>query len=476
MDNDFRRALFLAAALAVVSSLAPFARGQQLATAGIYGAVVDAQGAVVPAAHVTLTDIARNQQRETVTNGEGLYTFPSIPVGDYRIRIEHPGFSSVEQTAIHLEVNDNRKLDVVLQVGEISTKVQVEAAAVAVETSSATLKSVVDSKRIVELPLNGRNVASLTALTPGVIITGSSNGGSKDSAGSIGFSINGSRSNTLKFTLDGGDNEDNLQNENMPFPSRMRWKSSPCRRATRRRRPARARRARSTSSRRAAPIRFTATGFGSCATPTLTRELPAAPVGQPEAQPGRRHHRRPGDQEQAVLLRRLSADLDPHQPHREQDADHAGGLRTGDFSALLKQAKPVVITDPATNAPFAGNIIPQVAALAGVRPNLLKFSPVPAADGYDHWRVSTPGDYREYISRLDYRLPTSHSFTARYYQNDSREQPHHRPEGHQYGVQFESTYPRTARWATHSWPARRCFADTRVTVARTFGIRRTRSR
>src|SRR5690349_2703506 len=110
MDNNFRRALFLAAALVAVSALPPFARGQQLATAGIYGAVVDAQGAVVPGAHVTLTDIARNQDREAVTNGEGLYTFPSIPVGDYRIRIEHPGFSSVEQTAIHLEVNDNRKL------------------------------------------------------------------------------------------------------------------------------------------------------------------------------------------------------------------------------------------------------------------------------------------------------------------------------------------------------------------------------
>ena len=106
----------------------------------------------------------------------------------------------------------------VLQVGDIATKVEVAAAAAAVETANATLKSVVEGKRILELPLNGRNVASLTSLTAGVVQTGSSAGDSKNAAESITFSVNGSRQNTLKFTLDGGDNEDNLQNVNMPFP------------------------------------------------------------------------------------------------------------------------------------------------------------------------------------------------------------------------------------------------------------------
>ena len=132
--------------------------------------------------------------------------------------MENPGFRTFEQTGIVLEVNDNRKIDVVLQVGDISTKVEVAAAAAAVETANATLKSVVEGKRILELPLNGRNVASLTSLTAGVVQTGSSAGDSKNAAESITFSVNGSRQNTLKFTLDGGDNEDNLQNVNMPFP------------------------------------------------------------------------------------------------------------------------------------------------------------------------------------------------------------------------------------------------------------------
>jgi hypothetical protein len=218
MHEYTRRAFFAVAFLAIVTSSLPLATAQQLDTAGIYGKVTDPQGALILGAKVTLTDVARNQERAAITNAQGSFAFPSIPVGEYRIRMEHPGFRAFEQTGILLEVNDNRKIDVSLELGEVSSKVQVAAAAVAVETSNATLRSVVDSKRIVELPLNGRNVASLAALTPGVNVTGSSAGDSKDSAGSVGLSINGSRPNTVKCTLDGGDNEDNLQNQNMPFP------------------------------------------------------------------------------------------------------------------------------------------------------------------------------------------------------------------------------------------------------------------
>src|SRR5690242_16570074 len=204
--------------LAIAGAMAVQTHAQQLSSAGVYGAVVDAQGAVMPGARVTLTDVSRGQDRVALANEAGEYSFPLIPVGTYRLKVEQTGFRTFEQTGIVLEVNDNRKIDVVLQVGDIATKVEVAAAAAAVETANATLKSVVDSKRILELPLNGRNVASLTSINPGVVATGSSAGDSKNAAESITFSVNGSRQNTLKFTLDGGDNEDNLQNVNMPFP------------------------------------------------------------------------------------------------------------------------------------------------------------------------------------------------------------------------------------------------------------------
>jgi hypothetical protein len=158
------------AALALLVFAVPLAGldAQQAGTAGIYGAVRDAKGAAIQGGHVALTDLARNLDRATQSNAEGLYSFPALAVGDYRIRSQ-TGFRTFDQTGTHLEVNDNRKIDVKLEVGEVSTQVQVEAAPVAVETSSATLKSVVDSKRIIELPLNGRNVATLAALSPGVV-------------------------------------------------------------------------------------------------------------------------------------------------------------------------------------------------------------------------------------------------------------------------------------------------------------------
>src|SRR6266542_2504751 len=173
---------------AVAAALAVAAHAQQLSTAGIYGAVLDAQGAVMPGARVTLTDVSRNQDRAAVANDAGEYSFPLIPVGTYRLRVENPGFRTFEQTGLLLEVNDNRKIDVVLQMGDIATKVEVAAAAASIETASATLKSVVDGKRILELPLNGRNVLQLGLLVPGVQNAGGGlTGGAKSPADNQNF-------------------------------------------------------------------------------------------------------------------------------------------------------------------------------------------------------------------------------------------------------------------------------------------------
>ena len=130
----------------------------------------------------------------------------------------------------------------------------------------------------------------------------------------------------------------------------------------------------------------------------------------------------------------------------------------------------MVITDPTTNAPFAGNIIPQ-SQLSPAATNLLKYSPVPAADGYDHWRVNTPGDYREYISRLDYRLSERHSFTARYYQNDTVNSRGIDPNDINTVSNSESTYAKNGTLGYTFVASPSLLSDTRVTVARTFGIR-----
>ncbi|MGC8794543.1 MAG: carboxypeptidase-like regulatory domain-containing protein, partial [Bryobacteraceae bacterium] len=97
--------------------------GQQLGTAGLYGTVYDPQGSVIPGAQLTLTHVERNQSWEAVTNNQGQYAFQLIPVGTYRLGVSAPGFKHFEQSGITLQVNDNRKVDVTLEVGDIATRV-----------------------------------------------------------------------------------------------------------------------------------------------------------------------------------------------------------------------------------------------------------------------------------------------------------------------------------------------------------------
>src|SRR5579871_1293456 len=138
--------VFLFALAALFSAVHP-AFAQQGASAGVYGSVLDAQGAVIVAAKVTLVHVSTGQSRTTVTDATGEFIFPLLAVGEYRIVVEHPGFKKYEQTGLLLQVNDNVRVPVRLEVGEVSTQVKVESTGVAVETSNATIKEVVDSRR-----------------------------------------------------------------------------------------------------------------------------------------------------------------------------------------------------------------------------------------------------------------------------------------------------------------------------------------
>src|SRR5882762_5522587 len=126
------------------------ALAQQRASAGIYGSVVDSQGAIIPGAKVALLHVSTNQVRNTTTDQTGAFLFPLLPVGEYRITVEQSGFKKYEQTGLLLQVNDNVKVDIRLVVGDISTQVTVESSSVAVETSNASIKEVVDSRRVVD--------------------------------------------------------------------------------------------------------------------------------------------------------------------------------------------------------------------------------------------------------------------------------------------------------------------------------------
>ena len=192
-------------------------------TGSVFGNVSDAQAATVPGAIVKLTSSDTGAVRQAVSDNSGGFVFTLLPVGSYNLSVEHPGFRKSERRGILVQANENIRVDTALEVGNVQEAVTVDAQVTKVETRSATLSQTVDSKRVVELPLNGRNPADLVLLAAGVASGAGNNSGDVGSSswrpkGQKEITVNGSRNNNLRYTLDGGTNMDDLMNENMDFP------------------------------------------------------------------------------------------------------------------------------------------------------------------------------------------------------------------------------------------------------------------
>jgi hypothetical protein len=189
----------------------------------ISGEVRDASGALVPAATVTVTNLGSNAIRNAFTNEAGLYSFPSLPPGEYSLRVEKQGFKSSTRTSIQLQVQQSLRLDVELTVGQVSETVEVSGAAALLTTENATVGTVIENKRIVELPLNGRNYLQLVSLAPNVSFgfnnAGQAGGRQGGSRSSQNISVAGQRSYFNRFTLDGVENTDPNFNSYVIQPS-----------------------------------------------------------------------------------------------------------------------------------------------------------------------------------------------------------------------------------------------------------------
>ena len=169
----------------------------QIDRAAISGTVTDRSGALVQGARVELMSTATNLHRESTTNEAGIYDFRSLPVGVYKIAISRSGFRSIEIPSVELEVGQPRTLDVRMEVGEISTTVEVNEARDTLNRSSAEVGGLIESTQITELPISGRNWASLSLLVPGAINYGD---GAQRAIRFSGHSLDDSN-----FTFDGVD-------------------------------------------------------------------------------------------------------------------------------------------------------------------------------------------------------------------------------------------------------------------------------
>ena len=173
------------------------------ATAQINGAVKDQTGAVLPGVEITVTQADTGAKRTAVTDETGSYILSSLPIGPYRLEAALPGFRTYVQTGIVLQVNSNPVINAVLEVGQVSETVEVQANAALVETQNTAVGQVVDNQRVLDLPLNGRQAQELILLSGPAVLVSNQPIPAGRSVPTLGISVAGGSLFGLLYQLDG---------------------------------------------------------------------------------------------------------------------------------------------------------------------------------------------------------------------------------------------------------------------------------
>jgi Carboxypeptidase regulatory-like domain len=217
--RGFASRFFITCAILALSGIAGF--GQTLGQ--LTGRITDSSGGAVAGATVTLTNLATNAERSTVTTGDGDYTFASVPPGVYNLKTTHPGFRAALANRIEVQVQQTVRQDLTVEVGQVNESVQVVASTDLLETENLAVGTVVENKMITELPLSGRNYLSLVALSSNVDTLSPSSGqaGSRQGGDRASQSISaaGQRIMFDYYTLDGVTNTDPDFNTYVTLPS-----------------------------------------------------------------------------------------------------------------------------------------------------------------------------------------------------------------------------------------------------------------
>ena len=178
-------------------------------TGSILGVVRDATQAVVPSARIVATNAETNFSQETVSAPDGSYRLLALPAGTYSVTATASGFQQYTTRGIDVRVNDQLRVDVTLQVGSVQQEVNVTANAIQVETSNTQLGDVIESKKMLALPLNGRSYIDLLGLQAGVAPSSAGTiGGDRPVSGGLSagnISVNGQRETSNAFLVNGGD-------------------------------------------------------------------------------------------------------------------------------------------------------------------------------------------------------------------------------------------------------------------------------
>lgn len=399
--------------LFLLSAVVTASIGSAQVTGSINGTVTDATGAIVPGAAIVLTNTQTGDIRQLTSSDQGYFYFTDLPRGEYTIKVNIRGFRELVIGPVVLTVGQQMTIHPRVEVGNAAESVEVSASPPPVTTSNSSLSELVDSKRIEQLPLNGRNALQLVSLLPGVVPAG--NGG-QFGAVQTTFSVSGGRNVDMNFTLDGGINMNpfyGIANE-YPNPDALQEFSATTRNYS-------AVFGRGTSAVTAVTrsgtnelhgtlfeflrnTDFDSRPFFAAKRSVFKRNQYGGTLGGPiiknklflfGSYQGTKARGSPGD----VRYPTLTADE-----------------RVGNFSALTKSLK-----DPNNGGlPFPGNIIP----LSSIRPYARTFVdtdlPLPnsGANYYDFTPVGTKLDQNQVIAKIDYAVRESDKFMFRYFFND----------------------------------------------------------
>ncbi len=400
----------------MLAASCPILVGQTTGT--ILGHVTDSTGAIIATASVTVQNLETGLTRQTSSNSDGVYIVSLLPPGTYRITVETPSFRSFTQSGIRLEVGQNARVDARLTVGAMTEKIEVVSTPLTVDTQSTTLGATVDHRRLVSLPLSGRNVLSLMKLQAGVglvnlpnVYTSSRNGPS--------FNVGGGKGTDHNVMLDGATFVTAKQGsaQNLPSPDALeefRLLTNTY----------------SAEYGRSAGVVITAVtksgtneyhgsaweflrndalnarnSFAS-SKPFLRQNQFGLSFGGPVRLPRYRGKNRTFFFVSYQGLRIREQGLRTFFPLSEAE-------RQGNFSRSSR-----IIQDPLNNQPFAGNVIPAPRLDPMARNILGAYVPLPnRPDGSNLDLVSLPTGSNQITIRGDHHLTSSDILTVRYYRN-----------------------------------------------------------
>jgi hypothetical protein len=413
--------LYLAAFLALLVAVPAYA---QKITGTIRGAVTDPTGAIIQGAKVTVKNEDTGLTRSGTTTSAGIYSFAELPVGSYRVEVEHPGFKSEVRSKITLNVADARAVDIQLTTGDVSEVVNVEVPAVAVKTVGADVSGLVTGPEVRALPLNGRNFMQLTVLQPGVTGIDGFNTIDKGLSGGSDMSVSGGSTTSNLWMVDGANNNDVGSNRTiLVYPSVDAIEEFKIQRNNYGAEFGQSGGAQINLVTRGGTNEFHGSGYwfgrrdqwnstdfflkqANQEKPPLKWDDYGGTFGGPILK------------DKLHFFVSLEWNKDKRSSVRTSFVPTAAE-RAGDFSSSLPGCSSPTPIDPLTGQPFPGNIIPPDRISPGGRDmmNLMNLpNTTPAAGSCNNWveAVATPVDWRQENIRMDWAVTTSTRLMVRW--------------------------------------------------------------